>query len=72
MIEGKRFFITGGLGFIASHLTEALMESNKVVLFDNGHRRSLATWACHFSSFGRMCASMKAMSLCRSSCTVGL
>jgi UDP-glucose 4-epimerase len=42
MISGKRLFITGGLGFIASHVVEELMASNTIVLFDNGHRRSLA------------------------------
>ena len=41
MIEGKRIFITGGLGFIASHLAEALMDRNTLVLYDNSHRRSL-------------------------------
>jgi len=42
VIEGKRFFITGGRGFIASHIAEALIAHNRVVLYDNGHRGSLA------------------------------
>lgn len=42
MIEGRRFFITGGLGFVASHLAEALMGRNRVVLYDNRFRNSLA------------------------------
>lgn len=38
MIEGKRIFITGGRGFIASHLCERLVEKNTIVLYDNCHR----------------------------------
>ena len=45
MIEGKRLFITGGRGFIASHLAESLIAGNRVVLYDNGHRSSLADTA---------------------------
>lgn len=42
MIQGQRIFITGGRGFIASHLAEALVAHNRIVLYDNGHRDSLA------------------------------
>lgn len=38
MIEGKKIFITGGRGFIASHLCERLVKKNRVVLYDNCHR----------------------------------
>src|SRR5437016_4743186 len=41
MLAGKRFFITGGAGFIASHLIPRLIESNEVVVFDNCHRNAL-------------------------------
>lgn len=41
MIEGKRLFFTGGLGFIASHVAESLIERNTVVLYDNRYRTSL-------------------------------
>lgn len=41
VIEGKRFFITGGLGFIASHLAESLMAGNRITLYDNRHRNSI-------------------------------
>ena len=35
-------FITGGAGFIGSHLTEKLMQNNiKVKIFDNLHRNSI-------------------------------
>jgi UDP-glucose 4-epimerase len=43
MTEGKKIFITGGLGFIASHAAESLMASNTLVLYDNGHRHSLVS-----------------------------
>ncbi len=41
MIEGKRIFFTGGLGFIASHVAESLIERNTVVLYDSRYRTSL-------------------------------
>ncbi len=42
MIEGKRVIITGGAGFIGSHLAERLAKAgNDVVLFDNLRRNAV-------------------------------
>lgn len=41
LIQGKRILITGGAGFIGSHLCERAAENNEVVLYDNGHRNAL-------------------------------
>jgi nucleoside-diphosphate-sugar epimerase len=41
MISGARVFITGGAGFIGSHLCERLTASNDVVVFDNFRRDAL-------------------------------
>lgn len=41
MTSGKTIFITGGRGFIASHLCERLMAANRIVLYDNSFRSSL-------------------------------
>ncbi len=41
MIEGKTIFITGGAGFIGSTIAGRLINSNKVILFDNLSRDSL-------------------------------
>lgn len=35
-LSGHRILLTGGAGFIASHLADALVENNELVLFDNG------------------------------------
>ncbi len=40
--SGKRFVITGGAGFIGSHIAERLADRAEVVLFDNLRRNSLA------------------------------
>ncbi|MFX1487449.1 MAG: NAD-dependent epimerase/dehydratase family protein [Promethearchaeota archaeon] len=40
MIRGKKIFITGGAGFIGSHLTEKLFRRNDVICFDNLFRGS--------------------------------
>jgi nucleoside-diphosphate-sugar epimerase len=41
MLAGRRIFITGGAGFIGSHLVERLVPRNRVVVFDNFHRDAL-------------------------------
>lgn len=40
-ISGRRILLTGGAGFIASHLVERLGEQNELTLFDNLHRNAL-------------------------------
>jgi UDP-glucose 4-epimerase len=40
-IEGKKIFITGGAGFIGSALAGRLVETNKVVIYDNFVRNSM-------------------------------
>jgi nucleoside-diphosphate-sugar epimerase len=40
-LVGKRICITGGAGFIGSHLAERLVEDNEVVVYDNLHRNAL-------------------------------
>jgi UDP-glucose 4-epimerase len=35
-LKNKNVVVTGGLGFIGSHLTERLLEDNKVTVIDNG------------------------------------
>jgi nucleoside-diphosphate-sugar epimerase len=35
-LSGHRILLTGGAGFIASHLADALVDNNDLVLFDNG------------------------------------
>jgi UDP-glucose 4-epimerase len=40
-IEGRKIFITGGAGFIGSCLAGRLVESSKVVIYDNLRRNSL-------------------------------
>jgi nucleoside-diphosphate-sugar epimerase len=41
MIHGWRVLITGGAGFIGSHLVERLLPRNEVVVFDNYRRDAL-------------------------------
>ena len=42
MITGKKVFITGGAGFIGSHLAKLLIENdNHVVIYDNFHRDAI-------------------------------
>jgi len=41
MIQNKTILITGGSGFIASHLIERLIENNKIVVYDTGRRNAL-------------------------------
>jgi nucleoside-diphosphate-sugar epimerase len=40
-VTNKRICITGGAGFIGSHLVSKLVEHNHVVVFDNLHRNAL-------------------------------
>jgi nucleoside-diphosphate-sugar epimerase len=40
-LTDKRICITGGAGFIGSHLAERLVEHNEVVVFDNLHRNAI-------------------------------
>ena len=40
-LTNKRIFITGGAGFIGSHLVSKLVEHNQVVVYDNLHRNAL-------------------------------
>ena len=41
-VDGSRILITGGAGFIGTHLAERLCERNRLVLFDNYRRDSLS------------------------------
>jgi UDP-glucose 4-epimerase len=43
MISGRRICVTGGAGFIGSHLVERLVPKNRLVVFDNFHRDALST-----------------------------
>lgn len=40
-LKGKSVFLTGGAGFIGSHIVERLMDDNKITIYDNFHRNSL-------------------------------
>ena len=40
-LTGKRIGITGGAGFIGSHLVERLLDDNEVVVYDNLHRNAI-------------------------------
>jgi len=41
MLRDKQILLTGGAGFIGSVLAQRLVEHNRVVIFDNGHRDSM-------------------------------
>ena len=41
MLEGKRIFVSGGAGFIATTLARVLVEQNEVIALDNLHRDAL-------------------------------
>jgi len=40
-LKRKRVCITGGAGFIGSHLAERLLDDNEVVVYDNLHRNAI-------------------------------
>lgn len=40
MIKDKKVLLTGGAGFIGSALAHRLIEHNRLVVFDNGHRQT--------------------------------
>ena len=41
MISGARIVVTGGAGFIASHIIDRLVEANQIVVYDNMKRNAL-------------------------------
>ncbi len=41
VIKNKKIFITGGAGFIASHLCQRLIEDNRITVYDNNLRNAL-------------------------------
>lgn len=41
MIKDKKILITGGAGFIGSHLVEKLIKENQIIIYDNFHRNAL-------------------------------
>ena len=40
-LSGKRIFITGGAGFIGSHLIDRIIEDNEIIVYDTMHRNAL-------------------------------
>ncbi|HNF17543.1 MAG TPA: NAD-dependent epimerase/dehydratase family protein, partial [Leptospiraceae bacterium] len=40
-MENRKIFITGGAGFIGSHIIDRLIENNKIVVYDNLHRNAI-------------------------------
>lgn len=45
MIHGKQVLLTGGAGFIGTALATRLLQENRVVVFDNGHRNAIGDTA---------------------------
>lgn len=43
-LTGKNIFISGGAGFIGAALISRLIDSNKIVVYDNFSRNSLKNW----------------------------
>lgn len=41
MIKNKRILLTGGAGFIGTHLCRVLSDENEVVIYDNQHRDAI-------------------------------
>jgi nucleoside-diphosphate-sugar epimerase len=51
-LQGKRIFITGGAGFIATTLGREIVEQNEIIALDNLHRDALsATELAHHPNF---------------------
>jgi dTDP-glucose 4,6-dehydratase len=44
IISDKRILITGGFGFIGSHLVESLIKNNKICIIDNEYRGSNSSY----------------------------
>jgi len=40
-LKNKTIFITGGAGFIGSHLTDRFIDDNKIIVYDTLHRNAL-------------------------------
>jgi UDP-glucose 4-epimerase len=40
-LAGKKIFLTGGSGFIGTHICERLIESNELTVYDNGTRNAI-------------------------------
>jgi nucleoside-diphosphate-sugar epimerase len=40
-LEGKKIFLTGGSGFIGTHICERLIGANELVVYDNGTRDAI-------------------------------
>lgn len=40
-VKGKVIFLTGGAGFIGTSLVYRLLDHNKLIVYDNGHRNAL-------------------------------
>src|SRR5947207_1971321 len=47
MISGKTILVTGGAGFIGTHLVERLVPDNRVIVLDNLHRDAISETGLH-------------------------
>ena len=43
MLRGKQILLAGGAGFIGTALAHRLVEDNRLITFDNGHRDAIRT-----------------------------